>query len=258
MLIVAASMGEELAGLRQEVQYQEGRGARLPVEFQLLGIGPHRAGASMAGALAHRGAPGGRGNPMPDGVLLLGVAGAAVPGLDTGDLVMPGSYSFDSTEEEPPGHLTPDQDMRAQAEAAASAAGLPVHLGLSVTVDHLVGQPGERQTMWEKYGADSINMEDYTAAEAAKRSGVPFLAVRVILDPASQRLPDYLPGISKNRHSIITKVLAMPWRIPTIWKLKNQLELCQSVLTRFGIAYLQLEAEKEKYRKAETAVKVPY
>ena len=256
MLIVAASMGEELAGLRREVEYQQTRGVSFPVEFHLLGIGPHRAGASMAGALAHPNARGARDNVAPSGVLLLGVAGASTPGLDTGDLLLPRRYAFDV--EESPEAMTPDPAMLEQAEAAAAAAGMPVHAGVSITVDHLVGQPRERQAMWDKYGADSINMEDYTVAQAARRAGAPFLSARVILDPASQRLPGYLPGISKTRHGILTKVVAMPWRIPTLWRLKSQLQLCQAVLTRFGIAYLQLEAEKERSSSAEAAVKVPY
>jgi hypothetical protein len=251
-------MGEELAGLRREVEYQGTRGVRFPAEFQLLGIGPHRAGASMAGALAHPNARGARSNARPVGVLLLGVAGASVPGLDTGDLLLPRRYAFDASEGEPPEAITPDPSMLEQAEAAAAAAGLPANAGASVTVGHLVGQPWERQAMWDRYGADSINMEDYTVAEAARRVGVPFLSARVVLDPASQRLPAYLPGISKTRHGILTKVLAMPWRIPTMWRLKSQLELCQAVLTRFGIAYLQLEAAKERESGSGATVKAPY
>ncbi len=78
------------------------------------------------------------------------------------------------------------------------------------------------------------------AAEAARENGVPFLSVRVVLDTASQSLPGYLPGLAKSPYKVITNVVLMPWRIPTMLGLKNQLQLCQSVLTNFGMAYLRV------------------
>ena len=83
-------------------------------------------------------------------------------------------------------------------------------------------------------------MEDYRAAEAAQDVGVPFLSVRVVLDTANQSLPGYLPGLAKSPYKVITKVLLMPWRIPTMLGLKKQLQLCQAVLTNFGMAYLRV------------------
>ena len=82
-------------------------------------------------------------------------------------------------------------------------------------------------------------MEDYRAAEAAQKAGVPFLSVRVVFATASQRLPGYLPGLAKSRKKVATNVLLHPWRIPTILRLKRQFRLCQAVLTNFGVSYLK-------------------
>jgi hypothetical protein len=90
-----------------------------------------------------------------------------------------------------------------------------------------------------RYQATSVNMEDYRVAEAAQKSGVPFLSVRVVLDTASQRLPGYLPGLAGSRYKRVTRVLLMPWRIPTMLRLKKQFQLCQAVLTNFGLSYLK-------------------
>ena len=39
---------------------------------------------------------------------------------------------------------------------------------------------------------------------------------------------------------MVTKILLMPWRIPTMLHLKRQLQLCQAVLTNFGVSYLKV------------------
>ena len=65
------------------------------------------------------------------------------------------------------------------------------------------------------------------------------MSVRGVLDTASQSLPGYLPGLAKSPYKVITNVLLMPWRIPTMLYLKKQLQLCQAVLTNFGMSYLR-------------------
>jgi len=68
---------------------------------------------------------------------------------------------------------------------------------------------------------------------------VPFLSIRVVLDTANQCLPGYLPGLAKSPYKVVTNVLLMPWRIPTMLRLKKQLQLCQAVLTNFGLSYMR-------------------
>ncbi len=261
-MIVAASMGAELAGLRREVEeFQASKGTKFPVEFHLLGVGPERSGASMAGLLEQLG-PAARqaASKKVDGVLLLGVAGAVTPELETGSLLLAGRYAVDVSGSEPeaPSVLVPDAEMLRQAELAAAELGMPVNQGASLTVDHLVGQPRERQQLREKYSVDNVNMEDYRVAEAAAKAQVPFLSVRVVLDTAGQQLPGYLEGLSRSKFSLLTKVLGMPWRIPTLWRLKNQLMLCQAVITGFGMAYLNLEVERTKSAQAQAASRALY
>jgi hypothetical protein len=275
VLIVAASLGAEIASLRREVEQtrlvdgsEQGPGQqsgnRQAVEFHLLGVGPERAGASMTQILAQRSNNTGnyqnnpsRGpNSRVDGVLLLGIAGAAAPDLETGSLLLASQYASDATGQAE--LLKPDDQMLRQAEQAAARLAMPANRGGSVTVDHLVRETRERRLLREQHGADSINMEDYAAAAAAARVNVPFLAVRVVLDTATQRLPAYLEGISNSRYGIFTRVLAMPWRIPTMWRLKEQLMLCQAVISRIGVTYLALENERLRMTEAQFAGSAPY
>ena len=235
MLIVVASMEQELTGLRRELrEIEDATGISSQVEFQVLGVGPERAGAAMAALLENR-------RSKIDGVLLVGVAGGVDPELETGDLLLADRHALQNGASQGAGQaIKPDAEMLQSAQKAALELSVPIFNGGSLTVDHLVAEPHERAALRTEYKVYSVNMEDYRAAEAAQNAGVPFLSVRVVLDTASQRLPGYLPGLARSRYKVVTKILLMPWRIPTMLRLKRQLQLCQAVLTNFGVSYLKV------------------
>ena len=223
-----------MTGLRRELlDIEDVTGVRPLVEFHVLGVGPERAGASMTALLD-------RGGPKVDGVLVVGVAGGIDPELETGDLLLADRYALQDGAAQGSGQaIKPNSQMLQSAQQAALDLSVPTFDGGSLTVDHLVAEPEERVKLRTRYQATSVNMEDNRVAEAAQRAGVPFLSVRVVLDPASQHLPGYLPGLARSRYKVVTKVLLMPWRIPNMLRLKKQLQLCQAVLTNFGLSYLK-------------------
>ena len=232
---MAASMGQELLGLRHEMlDIEDDTGVSPSVEFQILGVGPDRAGAALAALLEGR-------RSEVDGVLVLGVAGGVDPDLDTGDLLLADRYALQNGAAQGAGQaIKPDSQMLKSAEQAALNLSIPVCNGSALTVDHLVAEPEEREELRTQYQVQSVNMEDYRVAEAAQKAGVPFLSVRVVLDTAGQRLPGYLPGLAKSPYKVLTNVLLMPWRIPAMLRLKSQLQLGQAVLTTFGVSYLKV------------------
>ncbi|MCS5668909.1 MAG: hypothetical protein NZ876_16150 [Dehalococcoidia bacterium] len=234
MLIVAASMEQELIGLRHEIHdIEDATGLHPPVDFRVIGVGPERSGSTLATILQRK-------ESNVDGVLVLGVAGGVDPDLETGDLLLADRYALQNGAAQGAGRaIRPDAGMLQSAQQAALNLSVPVFDGGSLTVDHLVAEPQEREELRTQYQIHSVNMEDYRAAEAAQKSGVPFLSVRVVLDTASQSLPGYLPGLTRSPYKVMTNVLLMPWRIPTMLGLKKQLQLCQTVLTNFGMSYLR-------------------
>lgn len=227
-------MEQELISLRRELlDIEDATGKKPDVEFRVLGVGPDRAGATLAALLGER-----RSNL--EGVLLIGVAGGIDPELETGDILLADRYALQNGASLGAGQaITPDDRMFKSAEQAALDLSVPIFNGAALTVDHLVAEIEERVELRKQYQATSVNMEDYRVAEAAKNAGVPFLSVRVVLDTANQSLPGYLPGLAKSPYKVVTNVLMMPWRIPTMLRLKKQLQLCQAVLTNFGLSYMR-------------------
>ena len=285
MLYIVAAMEDELLGLRRELDaLGASQGVGFPLEFHLVGVGPPQAGEAMAAAIVN-------GRRRPQGVLMLGVAGAVEPGRETGELVLSGSYlrqqnvdsrfrgndgagGSDGVSEsdgasgndgasgsdgadsavEPAEAIAPDPTLLAVAESAAVEARMPVYRSNSLTVDHLISEGWERQQLRERYGVGTVNMEDHAVAAAAQAEGVPFLSVRVILDTAEQRLPGYLPKLYRSRNALFGEVLLRPWRIPTLRRLKAQMELCRSVLAQFGLSFIHQEAERRRsVREKESA-----
>ena len=228
-------MEQELIGLRRELlDVKDATGIHPQVDFCVIGVGPDRSGATLGQILLQT-------ESNVAGVLLLGVAGGVDPELETGDLLLADRYSLQNGAAQGAGQaIHPDVGMMRSGHQAALDLSVPVFDGGSLTVDHLVAKPQEREELRMQYQIRSVNMEDYRAAEAAHVNGVPFLSVRVVLDTANQSLPGYLPGLAKSPYRVITNVLLMPWRIPTMLGLKKQLQLCQAVLTNFGMAYLRV------------------
>ena len=173
MLILAASMEQELTGLRRELlDIETATGVHPQVEFQVLGVGPERAGAALTALLD------GRVSDV-DGVLVVGVAGGVDPELETGDLLLADRYALQNGAAQGAGQaIRPNPQMLQTAQQAALDLSVPIFDGGSLTVDHLVAEPQERQELLTQYQINSVNMEDYRAAEAAQKAGVPFLSDR--------------------------------------------------------------------------------
>ena len=251
MLFVVASMEPELSNLQREVEsLASPRGVGFPLEFHFVGVGPRRAGNAMAEALSKT-------RRKPEGVLMLGVAGAVDPVMESGEVILADTYALD-TREDTAADITPDPYMLKLAEAAAADLRMPVSRASSLTVDHLIVEGSERRELREKYGVGSVNMEDHAVASAAIKADVPFLSVRTVLDTAEQSIPGYLPGLSKGRSAVLTEILLKPWRIPTLMKLKSQMDLCQSVLTQFGMTYFKMESERRKNIREQQAREAIY
>jgi adenosylhomocysteine nucleosidase len=244
-------MEPELAGLQREMETAgSSHGGSLPVEFHFVGVGPRRAGGAMTEFLS-------KAKRRPEGVLLLGVAGAVDPDMESGEVILADTYALD-TKQDSAADVSPDPEMLQIAEATAAVLRMPVSRSSSLTVDHLIVEGKERQELREKYRVGSVNMEDHAVAVAAQKAGVPFLSVRTVLDTAEQTIPGYLPGLSRGRNAVLTEIMLKPWRIPTLMKLKSQMDLCQSVLTRFGMTYFKLESERRRSAREKASKEAIY
>ena len=121
-------------------------------------------------------------------LLSFGVAGGLAPQLRAGDVVLA------------EGVVVGGQTLFADASwinrsKAILGGKMPVIEGLLAGVAAAVMTGGEKQRLYDATGTLALDMESHAVATAARDLGLPFLAIRVIADAASQSVPRWLPGI---------------------------------------------------------------
>lgn len=266
MLTVIASTEHELAALRKELRSDRRATSSFPQTHGELAMGLHlvgmgkQAGAKVRSLLAQRYAPSNGQAPSPDGLLLLGFAGAVDPALKSGDLVLASRYYRPELEQNPShpdrredprhsphspplekgvsrGYLTPDPKMWRHAVEAAEGMEQTAAQMDSLTVDSLVTTPAAKGAVARTYSVGIVEMEDFWVASVARDAGVPFLSVRVVLDVADQTVPAYLLGLSRSRIKASFMSAAMPWRIPTLIRLARQVTIAQRALAWFALNF---------------------
>jgi nucleoside phosphorylase len=115
-----------------------------------------------------------------------GFAGGLAVDLARGTLVIGTEVVYeDSSRRLAPAH----RDLVHQFAAAADAEKLPVRQGVLVTTRHLVHDPIAKSVLRGRSGACAVDMETAAIVEAAQEAGLPWVAVRVIVDSAQESLP---------------------------------------------------------------------
>ena len=145
----------------------------LQVTVQLSGARPGQARA-RAEALAESGAT---------HLLSFGYAGGLDPALRPGLLLLPRFVTA-------PDGMTYAADGDWLGRALDALQGLqPLAAGHLGVDEAIVDAEGKATAFLRSRGARAVDMESHVLAETAQRRGLPFLAVRVILDSADHALP---------------------------------------------------------------------
>ena len=156
--------------------------AALAVEARTLTAKDVRVAVSgMGQAAAARAARG----LLDDGATALvswGMAGALDPNLAAGTICLPAEV-IDT-------QGTRFATARAWRESLVSAIGArPVTSGTLLTNPQPIDSATAKQAAYRRTGAVAVDMESAAVAEVAVAHGVPFIAVRVIVDVAADSLP---------------------------------------------------------------------
>jgi hopanoid-associated phosphorylase len=159
-------------------------------------------GSEMAVALATAIAPG------CGGIISFGIAGGLDPQLRPGtDVVASSVIGANGVRTALP---TDDHWSRILLRARPNAVHAPV-LG----VDAPVTEPRDKLSLFQQTGAAAVDMESHIAASVAASHGLPFAVLRVVADPARQRIPlAALCGMRPDGSLDALAVLRALWRRP--------------------------------------------
>jgi adenosylhomocysteine nucleosidase len=112
-----------------------------------------------------------------------GMAGGLDPALRAGTIFLPSEVVS-----APGAALTTAIDWRRRI-AAAIAASHPVTQGKLLTSAHPIGAIAGKSAAFRDTGALAVDMESFAIAEVAAAHALPFIAIRVIVDAATDALP---------------------------------------------------------------------
>jgi adenosylhomocysteine nucleosidase len=140
------------------------------------------------------------------GIISFGVAGGLDPDLAPGDWIVAASVVSDT------GRFRADESW-----ARALLAALPGAMQADIAgVDAPVADTAAKRLLHRSHGAAVVDTESHIAATIAARRGLPFAAARVVLDPASRRLPPAaLVPLRHNGTADVGAVLRSVWRTPS-------------------------------------------
>jgi adenosylhomocysteine nucleosidase len=158
-----------------------------------------------------------------------GMAGGLDPALAPGTVFFPSEVvSADGVV------LTTDESWREQLGAkVAAGTGAGAHVpgasrllmsGRLLTTPKAVGTRADKARLFEQTGAAAVDMESLAIAEVARSQGLPFIAIRVIVDGASDTLPPLVTAAADEEgHLQIGRLLGalarQPGELPALIRL---------------------------------------
>ncbi len=153
--------------------------------------------------------------------LAVGLAAGLDPRLQTGDLIVGNEAIFHRTDDAASETFTCNLMLQESALTVIRRAGHRYHLGPIATVKQIVLTREEKRRLGAESGAMAVDMESAAIASVASARGVPFLAIRVILDPVNEDLnvafDQFLNGRGEPRPLPLTRYLiAHPLAVPRL------------------------------------------
>ena len=166
------------------------------------------------------------------GVVSFGVAGALVPGLKPGSLVI-GSSVIDVNGE----HLPACAQWAARILKSIPGAMHAPILGSEGPVAH----PAVKRLLHKRTGAAIVDMESHLAARLAAKHGIAFAALRVVCDPSHRALPTAAligmrPDGSTDGLAVLRGIAGRPSVIPGVMLTAMDAAAARASLQRARIA----------------------
>jgi hypothetical protein len=168
----------------------------------------------------------------PLALLHLGVAGGLAPALRAGDVVVCDRVLVDGRGDEaiacaPEGPLS---DWLARVVAAARGAAL--------TVEHVVPSAEAKRALFERTGAQVVEMESFWAARAARAAGLPIACLRAVIDRQDESLPDLTSALDQvgrpRTLRLLRHLVARPGTIAALPRVARSFGVAQEALGRVG------------------------
>jgi nucleoside phosphorylase len=152
------------------------------------------------------------------GLVSFGFAGGLAPELARGTVVIGTEVVC---EERSDSCALANHGLIEQFHSAARGAGLPVQRGRLVTSPQIVADPISRADLRRKSGACVVDMETAGISAVAEAAGLPWVAVRAVVDGATDTLPPAFASLLRQDGRVAARpLLRLLCRSPQqVWRL---------------------------------------
>jgi adenosylhomocysteine nucleosidase len=162
----------------------------------------------------------------PKWILSCGFAGALVPHIRVGDVVVADSIVDGQGQQ-----LLIDVGFPADARQG-------IHIGRLLTYDTIARLVSEKQQLAARYSAIAVDMESLAVAQVCRERGVRFLGIRVISDDLTSDLPvEVLSLVGPTGTTRLGAAMAAIWSRPSsvtdMWKLRKAAQVAAKRLATF-------------------------
>ena len=153
------------------------------------------------------------------GLVSFGFAGGLDPKLSAGAVICPAEVICGSG-----ARFAASTDWRERLRAANAAR--PLLAGLLLTRAAPLDSVADKASAFRETGAVAVDMESSAVAEVAAAFGLPFLALRVIVDTAADVLPQSVLDASRagnlNMRRLLSGLALAPWELLALIRLAQR------------------------------------
>lgn len=162
-----------------------------------------------------------------------GLAGGLDPALDCGAIVLPEDVLLEGG-----ASLRTEAAWRERVERSL-AAHWPVARGRLLTSGRVLGAVAQKAMAFHETRAAAVDMESFAVGEVAMAHGVPFIAVRVIVDTATDAIHPALAGAMDSAGQVSTgrligRILSEPTDLVALLRLARRYRAARRSLRRIA------------------------
>jgi adenosylhomocysteine nucleosidase len=170
----------------------------------------------------------------PHTLVSFGFAGGLSPELARGTLVIGTALVCDDSAGKV---VAANRDLVDQIQSAADGAELPVQQGILVTTWQIVADPAAKSALRGRSGACAVDMETAGIVEVAHQVGLPWVAIRAIVDGAGDSLPEAcLTTLHEDGHVAAGRLIRTICRSPQLlwhfWQLAGDMATARRHLSQ--------------------------
>lgn len=162
-----------------------------------------------------------------------GLAGGLDPALPSGTVCLPSEVIAGD------GTALPTERSWRERLIGAIASHHPVTGGKLLTLPQAIQSVADKAQAFRQTGAAAVDMESVAVAEIARQHGLPFIAVRVIVDTAGDSLPRAAMAAATgegrlNVGRLLRALVAAPGEIPALIQLALRYRAARRALAAIG------------------------